>query len=78
MFDNNRPMYMNYGAAGPNIARELFVSVQRHTKLKDENKDSALMEPMKCFLNMFANITDPETKDEVGYHSDLLEVIELV
>ncbi|KAH0552798.1 neprilysin-2-like [Cotesia glomerata] len=66
MFDNNRPMYMNYGAAGPNIARELFVSVYQHTKLKDEDKQSTLMEPMKCFQNMFSNFTNTDAKEDIA------------
>ncbi|XP_057336186.1 neprilysin-2-like [Microplitis mediator] len=57
IFDNERPMYMNYAAAGMSIARAMFESIQDLGVLKDK----VLTEQVICFSSILGNISDPET-----------------
>lgn len=65
IFDENHPLYVNFGAAGSHMAREMFNSLKNLGKTWTEQKENP-NDQMKCFQNLNQGITDPMLKDAVS------------
>ncbi|KAG8033931.1 hypothetical protein G9C98_008412, partial [Cotesia typhae] len=62
IFDENHPLYVNFGAAGSHMAREMFNSLKNLGKPWTEQKENP-NDQMKCFQNLNQGITEPMLKD---------------
>ncbi|XP_057335391.1 neprilysin-2-like [Microplitis mediator] len=57
LFDNNRPMYMNFGASGSSIAREMFMSLLHlGTNWTEEGKELPTAQ-LECFQRSVESVT---------------------
>ncbi|XP_057334926.1 neprilysin-2-like [Microplitis mediator] len=65
LFDNNRPMYMNFGAAGSHIAREMFKSLSHLGRKWSDEGEELPGEQIDCFKNIVQNVTDADLKEAI-------------
>ncbi|XP_057335025.1 neprilysin-2-like [Microplitis mediator] len=65
LFDNNQPMYMNFGAAGSHIAREMFKSLAHLGRKWSDEGEELPGEQIDCFKNIGQNITNIDLKETV-------------
>ncbi|CAD6244823.1 GSCOCG00013490001-RA-CDS [Cotesia congregata] len=63
MFDNNLPMYLNFGAAGSMMAQAMFSSVAHLGKTFAEDGKVIPDDQYKCFMQMTDNFTDPMIRE---------------
>lgn len=66
LFDNNLPMYLNFGAAGSMMAREMFTSVAHLGKKFAEDGKVIPDDQYKCFVQKADNMTDPMVREAVS------------
>lgn len=66
LFDNNRPMYMNFGSAGSHIAREMFKSLAHLGRKWSDEGEELPGEQVDCFKNVVQNVTDEYLKEAVN------------
>ncbi|XP_057336235.1 neprilysin-2-like [Microplitis mediator] len=63
LFDNKRPMYMNFGASGSNMASEMYQTVAHIGRKWAEDGTELPNEQVECFSHLMDNVTDPLIRD---------------
>lgn len=66
LFDNNRPMYMNFGASGSSIAREMFMSLFHLGRNWTDVGEEYPNPQFECFLRQIEDIT------EISFHKSVI------
>ncbi|XP_074114550.1 endothelin-converting enzyme 1-like isoform X2 [Cotesia typhae] len=69
-FNVDRPMYMNYGAAGAFIAREMFKSLDHLGRHWLDNGTELANDHLDCFRNQTAKISEPNLKNAIRQHTE--------